>query len=98
MAKRKKQEQASLRERLCHTLDIQPEVFPRESFIEIRGRSCITVKGGDRVLTYTDSEIRISLCKGAVRILGKRLCCTAYHQGAAVVDGYITSVEFEEEL
>ncbi len=97
MEKRRTKDRVGIRERLCHSLDIQPDVFPGECFIELRGRNSVTVKGGGRVLTYTDSTVRFALRHGALRIDGKRLCCSSYHRGAAVVDGLISSVIFEEE-
>lgn len=97
MGKRDKRDRATVKERLCHALDVQPDVFPRESFVEIRGRGYVAVRGSGRVLTYTDKLIRLTLAEGVLRIEGDRLCCSAYHYGAAVVDGRITSVCFEEE-
>ena len=97
MKKGKKTDKAEMRERLCHALDIQPDVFPLETMIEIRGRSSVTVKGSGKVLTYTDSVIRLCVRKGVLRIEGKRLCCASYHVGAAVIDGYVRLVCFEEE-
>lgn len=93
-----KREKRDIKERLCHALDIQPDIFPSESFVEIRGRNAVTVKGGGKMLTYTDSLIRICVGKGAVRIEGVRLCCTAYHIGATVIDGRIDTVAFEDEV
>lgn len=97
MGKRDRGDRSDMRERLCHALDIQPDIFPGESFVEIRGRNSVTVKGSGRVLTYTDTLIRFALCKGVLRIEGRRLCCSSYHSGAAVVDGRISLVCFEEE-
>ena len=91
-----KKQRASIKERLCHSLDIQPDVFPRQSFIEIRGRNSVTVRGCGRVKVYTDTEIKLTVGGGIVCIRGRRLCCTAYHRGAAVIDGEIQSVSFEE--
>ena len=93
-----KRGRVDIKERLCHALDIQPDVFPNESLVEIRGRNGVTVKGGGRFLTYTDTLIRIGRGKTVLRIEGTRLCCTAYHVGAAVVDGLISSVSFEEDI
>lgn len=91
-----KKEKASIKERLCHSLDIQPDIFPRQTFIELRGRNSVTVRGCGRVKVYTDTEIKLSSAEGLVCIKGRRLCCTAYHKGAAVIDGFICSVSFEE--
>lgn len=91
-------EKRDLKERLCHALDIQPDVFPKESLVEIRGRNEVTVKGGGKMLTYTDVLIRMQVGKGVLRIEGRRLCCTAYHVGATMIDGLIDTVSFEGEI
>lgn len=93
-----KREKRDIKERLCHALDIQPDIFPRESLVEIRGRNSVTVRGGGKMLTYTDALIRIQAGKGILRIEGRRLCCTAYHVGTTVIDGRIDTVSFEEEV
>ena len=97
MAKRKKQGGASLKERLCHTLDIQPDVFPTETHVDIRGRNSVSVKGAGCITVYTDKEVRLSTRGGSISIRGKRLCCLAYCRGSVVVDGCIDSIGFEEE-
>ena len=93
-----KREKRDIKERLCHALDIQPDVFFGEGLVEIRGRNSVTVRGGGKMLTYTDAVIRIQVGKGVLKIEGRRLCCTAYHVGAAVIDGRIDTVTFEEEV
>ena len=93
----KRKDKADLKERLCHSLDIQPDIFPRQTFVELRGRNSLTVKGCGRVSKYTETEIRLYCCEGELCITGQRLCCTAYHKGAAVIDGYISSVRFEDK-
>lgn len=93
-----KNKKRDIRERLCHALDIQPDIFPGESLVEIRGRCGVTVRGSGKMLTYTDGIIRIKLGKSILRIEGNRLCCTAYHPGASVIDGRIRAVVFEDEV
>jgi hypothetical protein len=87
---------ADIKERLCHSLDIQPDIFPFGTLIELRGRNLVTVRGAGAVSVYTDTQIRLA-CKDAdICILGERLCCTSYRKGTAVIDGRILSVSFEE--
>ncbi len=93
--KNRAEERAGFKERLCHTLDIQPDIFPRGTFVEIRGRNSVTVKGGGRITLYTEEEIRLVLGEGELCVRGKRLCCSAYCRGATVIDGYVSSVDFE---
>ena len=96
MAKSKNDNKAGIKERLCHTLDIQPDIFPGGTLVEIRGRNSLTVKGGGRITAYTQSEIRLRLKDGELSVKGRRLCCSAYHRGAVVIDGLVDSVSFEE--
>lgn len=83
-------------ERICRALDIEPDVLPRASLIEIRGRSAVTVSGGGKILDYTDGEIRIALKKGAVVIRGKRLVCASFCAGKVRIEGRIEGVDFED--
>ncbi len=94
---KKTKERASMRERLCHTFDIQPDVFPRETHIELRGQNSVTLHGCGRVLVYTDTLISVECREGRACVRGLRLCCSAYKRGTAVIDGYITAVEFERD-
>lgn len=86
----------TFRERLSRSLDIPPDTLPGATFIEIRGRNSLTLKGGKKILTYTPYEIRVSLKKGSLRICGSRLQCTSYYVGAIGIDGFIKSVCFED--
>ncbi len=86
----------SMREKLCKSLDIPPDLFFGQSFLELRGRESMTVKGCGKILLYTPDEIRIALKKGYLRVCGKRLVCTSYHAGAVGIDGAIETIAFEE--
>ncbi len=87
---------ADIKERLCRYFDIQPDVFPNETLVEICGRNRVSIKGAGRVRVYTDKEIRLLCRHGELCVLGERLSCSAYRRGAAVIDGKIISVSFEE--
>ena len=86
-----------LRERLCHALDIKPDIFLGETLIELRGRNSLTVRGGGGITAYGDKEIRFKLKKGELSVRGERLACASFERGAAVVDGNIFSMSFEED-
>ncbi len=87
---------ADIKERLCHSLDIQPDVFPYGTLIELRGRNAVCVRGAGSVSLYTDTEIRFVSREGEICVRGERLFCSAYRRGVATVDGKILSVSFEE--
>ncbi len=92
----KGKEKACFRERMCRSLDIQPDVFAGGTLIELRDRNSVTLRGCGRVTVYTDTEIRFCARECEVCIRGQRLCCSSYCKGTAVVDGCIYSVSFEE--
>lgn len=94
--RREKEEGERFRDRLCRRLDIVPDLVSGEPTVEIRGRSLVSVQGGERILTYTPEEIRIALKRGCVRIKGKDLVCISYYVGAIGVEGRIFCVCFEE--
>lgn len=85
----------SLGERLYGVLDIQPDVFPYGTLVEIRGRGSVTLRGCGHVLAYTDREMRFSCHGGQICVRGRRLRCSSYCRGAAVIDGVIDGVTFE---
>ena len=87
-------ERGDLRERLSRALDIPPDLFPGGSLVEIRGQNALCVRGGGRILYYTDEEIRVALRHAVLSVRGRRLVCTAYCQGALGIDGLIESVCF----
>lgn len=91
-----KKEKADLRERVCGALDIVPDTLPRAATVEIRGQNYVSIREGGRILLYTPEKITVALPKGAVSVYGKRLVCTSYTVGTVRVDGYVTSVCFEE--
>lgn len=87
----------TLPERLCRSLDIQPDIFPYGTLIELRGRCSVTLRGCGHITEYTDTRICFSVKGGQICICGRRLSCAAYCAGSAVVDGHIDSVSFEED-
>lgn len=87
-------ERGTLSERICRALDIKPDAAFGGSLIEIRGRGSITVRGGGRILKYTENEIRLELRKSVLSVCGKRLVCITYYAGAVGIEGRIDSVCF----
>ncbi len=95
MGNKKEQNAKSLRERLCHSLDISPDIFPGGTFLELRGRCSVTLRGCGRLLHYGREELRFASREGQICVRGQRLCCSSYRKGIAVVDGHIDSISFE---
>ena len=93
--KTQEKERLSFSERLCRSLDIQPDILPYGTLIEIRGRSSVTLRGCGRVKVYTDTTVSFATRRGTVSVKGRGLCCTSYRKGAAVIDGIVDGVYFE---
>ncbi len=91
-----KKNRASLMERLGTKLDISPDIISG-IHIEMRGRNNLIVRGCRKILLYTTGEVRLRLMGETLIIIGSRLYCTAYHNGAVEIDGMINSVSFDEE-
>ncbi len=81
-------------EKLCRTLDIQPDIFPYGTLVELRGRGSVTVRGCGCVTVYTNEEICFSVRGGELCIRGSGLSCASYCRGTAVIDGHIDGVSF----
>lgn len=95
MAEKKQEGERRFRERLRERLDLSADLF-EGSFVELRGRGSVTVRGGGRILLYTPTKIRIAMSGFVLSILGERLVCTSYYRGAVGVDGKILGISFEE--
>ena len=88
---------ARLRDRLCRSLDLLPDVFSGECLVEIRAGRVLTLYGGGRILAYTPEQIEVSLKSGSLCVIGTDLVCLSYHVDAIEIEGKIISVSFKEE-
>ncbi len=92
----KEEKRESFREKLYRNLDIEPDILPGGSTLELRGRNSMTVRGGGRILEYTPESIRLELGEGELSVRGARLICTSYRAGAVGIEGRIDGISFEE--
>ena len=90
-----KDKNEKLREKVCRALDITPDVFPKETLVEIRGRGAVTVRGGGAIRVYNDDIIKLAIRGGSLAIRGEGLCCSSYCRGSVTVEGRVSSVSFE---
>lgn len=88
----------NFRQKLCASLDIEPDVLPHGSLVEIRGRERVRISGCGRILNYTQEQIRVALHKGAVCVSGEELLCSSFCRGELSVEGRIDGVCFEEDV
>lgn len=84
----------SLTERMGTVLDIPADLLCGGCYMELRGQNELKLQGCRRILTYTAEEIVLRLRRGAVRVQGRRMVCSSYHAGCAVIEGWIESVAF----
>lgn len=84
----------SIIERLVTERDVPAELLWGGCYIEIRGRSCVVIRGCRRILEYSEGRVALSLKRTAVLVTGKRLTCISYLAGAVSVEGIIDSVSF----
>ncbi len=89
----------SLKAKICHALDLSPEIFPKSSLIELHGDSLVKIQNGGRFLLYTPTEIRLRLRgkRGCLCILGEELSCSSYNRGAVGIEGKILTLSFLED-
>jgi len=85
-----------LRERLCQSLDLSPDLLPGGCMIELRDRHLLTLRGGGKILRYTPEEVCVALRQGRLSVRGRRLCCISYYVGAVGIEGEIDSLTFED--
>ncbi|MBQ8141206.1 MAG: YabP/YqfC family sporulation protein [Clostridia bacterium] len=97
MREEEKNGKESFREKLCKKLDIDPDILPRGSLIELRGREALTVRGCGKILAYSPERIKLALGEGVLSVSGKRLVCISYYANAVGIEGYINTVSFEED-
>lgn len=69
--------------------------LPFETMVVLRGQSELTVYGCKKILLYTKPEIRLSMPKKQLCILGEDLLCTSFTGGAVTVEGKIEAVRYE---
>lgn len=93
----KKDKKASIIEFLSVKASLPSDALAGDFRLEIRGRNSVIVCGCKRIQKYSPVEIILSAKDFDVAIVGERLTCTAYHEGAICVEGYVTKVKFDPD-
>ena len=81
-------------ERIGSILDIPSDLLCGGCYMELRGQNELKLQGCRQISVYTPEQIVLRLRRGEVCISGRRLTCTSYHGGCAVIEGWIVRVEF----
>lgn len=77
-------------------LDIPEQIAAGLPAMEIAGFSKITVEKQKGLLAYSEEEIVLKVCLGAVRITGRRLEILEMNSQSVSVGGQLEAVRFEE--
>lgn len=72
------------------------EIMGECDTFEMRGDGELTVRECRRILHYSETEIRLSLCGYSLIVKGNDLFCASYSGGAVRVDGDIISIELDK--
>ena len=93
--KDEKAKKANLIEFLSQKTALPSDVLTGDFRLEIRGRNSVITCGCRRILEYSPEKIVLAAKGFAVGIIGQRLICTTYHEGAICIEGYVERVEFD---
>ena len=93
----KSDKKASIIEFLSVKASLPSDALTGDFRLEIRGRNSVIVCGCRRIQKYTPTEMVLSAKDFDVSVVGERLICTAYHEGAICIEGYVTDVKFDSE-
>ena len=83
-----------LSQRLCENLDIPLGTFGRISFIEAIGNREVCVDGCEGIADYTETEVSLILCDGALTLRGEELELKSFSCGRVSVSGIIRSINY----
>lgn len=79
-------------------LELPAEIFYGMAHMELSGNREIVIDGCKGVLEYDENVIRLNTGALSVRFLGHNLSIRSFTRDTAVVEGYISSIEFFEQV
>ena len=91
-------EKDTLMNRIAVQTDLNTEVMPRQSLIEIYGNNRLLIENHKGILEYSNEEIVVRLKFGLVRITGERLTIALMNKCRLVICGSIGSVHLCKEM
>ena len=81
---------------LCRRLELSSEALPGGFGLSLSGRGELAVSGCRRILSYSPTQISLSLGRLVLQVEGNDLLCTAFGAGGVTVRGRIDALRFEE--
>ncbi len=89
----KKKEKLTRRIRRALELD---EILPERDTLEMRGNSELTVRECERIVSYSENEIKLSLREYVLTVRGEGLFSSSFLGRTVRVDGSIDALVFEK--
>ena len=90
------QNKPTLAEMLSAKTTLPSDILVGEFRLEMRGRNTVILNGCKRILEYSPNKMMLSAKSWSFSIIGERLVCTSYHDGAICIEGYIKDIVFDE--
>ena len=81
-------------EKLESALELPSGLFAGLAHLELNGNREAIIEGCKGVLEYDENLIRINTGKMTIRFIGRELALRNLTEDTAVIDGYITSIEY----
>lgn len=82
---------------MIQAIGFPPDTLSGIAEIHIYGRQELWVEGCSRILVYEREEIRLSLDKGVLTVLGEGLSLKTYFSKRVALSGRIDSISFSGE-
>lgn len=83
-------------QKTIRALELPPEVLSSMAHFEMSGNREIVVDGCHGVIEYSQEVIKLNLGKLSVRFVGRELELRNLKKDSAIINGYVTAVEFSE--
>lgn len=87
-----------LANKIADTVDLNAELLPNQSLIEIYGDSRVLIECHRGLLRYSNTEVVVSLKRGFSVISGANLTVAMMNKSRIVICGSIGNVELKKEF
>ena len=87
---------ADVLQKTIRALELPPDVVASMAHFEMSGNREIVVDGCRGVIEYSKDVIKLNVGKLTVRFVGRELELRNLRKDSAIINGYVTAVEFTE--